>query len=135
MNAQKLTKISSQAFLCLSILSVGYVALLSLFQPKTTMELVGVVLPNTDAISSIRGIYGGAGLVIAIALVHLLRKNLKMGLAYLGLFWGAYATSRFMTILLDGPLGSFGTQWIIIETLFCVLAVALLWLFKKYVKE
>ena len=134
MNALKITKISSQTFIVFSIISLGYVALLSLFQPQATMDLVATTLPNTDAISSIRGIYGGVGLVITLQLIYLLIKDLQKGLLFLSLFWGAYAISRFMTILMDGPLGSFGTQWIIIETTFCLLGMGLWFLSNKYLR-
>lgn len=135
MNAQKIAKISSQIFIGLSILSVGYVALLSLIHPRATMELVGVSLPNNDAISSIRGIYGGGGVVIVVTLLYLLLRDLQKGLIYLSMFWGAYALSRLITILVDEPLESFGSQWIVIETLFCLLGLALALLFRRHASE
>ncbi|RYF80418.1 MAG: DUF4345 domain-containing protein, partial [Chitinophagaceae bacterium] len=75
MNAQKKIKVSSQIFIGFSAFSLGYVALLSLFSPQATMDLVATTLPNTDAISSIRGIYGGVGMVITIQLIYLLVKD------------------------------------------------------------
>ena len=132
MNARKNLKISSQIYIGFSAFSLGYVALLSLFSPQSTMDLVSVVLPNNDAISSIRGIYGGIGLVITIQLIYLLFKDYYKGLSFLSLFWGAYAISRLITILSDGPLGNFGTQWIAIETIFSAIAIVLLLLSKKY---
>lgn len=91
------------------------------------MDLVQTNLPNTDAISSIRGIYGGVGLSICIALVYLFFQNTKQALWFLSLFWGMYALSRLMTILVDGALGDFGNQWVVIETVFCLIALALSW--------
>lgn len=132
MNAQRKVKISSQIFIGFSAFSLGYVALLSLFSPQATMDMVSIALPNTDAISSIRGIYGGVGLVITIQLVYLLLKDYHKGLLFLSLFWGAYATSRLITIVSDGPLGVFGTQWITIESVFCLIAIVLFLLSKKY---
>jgi len=132
MNAQKKVKISSQIYIGFSTLSLGYVALLSLFSPQSTMDLVATTLPNTDALSSIRGIYGGVGLVITIQLVYLLIKDHFKGLIFLSLFWCAYATSRLITIFVDGPLGDFGNQWIIIESIFTAMAVVLLLISKKY---
>lgn len=131
MNALKRVKIGSRIYIGFSAFSLGYVAVLSLFNPQATMDLVAPALPNTDAISSIRGIYGGVGLVITIQLIYLLVKNYYNGLLFLAMFWGAYALSRLITLLADGPLGDFGSQWIAIESVFCVLAVVLLLLSGK----
>jgi hypothetical protein len=131
MDAQKTIKISSQIYIGFSTLSLGYVAILSLYSPQATMDLVATTLPNTDAISSIRGIYGGVGLVITIQLVYLLFRDIFKGLLFLSMFWGAYAASRLITILVDGPLGDFGSQWIVIEAFFCILAIILMVLIDK----
>lgn len=135
MNPKRNVQISSKIYIGFSALSLGFVAMLSLFSPQSTMDLVAVVLPNNDAISSIRGIYGGVGLIITIQLIYLLIKDYYKGLLFLSLFWGAYAISRLITILLDGPLGGFGTQWITIETAFCTIAIILLLLSKKYSEQ
>lgn len=132
MNAQKILKISSQIFIGFSAFSLGYVALLSLFSPQSIMDLVATTLPNTDAISSIRGIYGGVGLVITIQLIYLLMKDYPKGLVFLSLFWGAYALSRLITIFVDGSLGDFGNQWIIVESTFSAIAIILLLVSRKY---
>ncbi len=126
MNAQKIIRIVSKIFISFSILSIGYVSLLSLFDPHATMAMVNLELSNTDAISSIRGIYGGVGLVITGSLVFMLLREVDRGLLFLALFWGAYAISRMWTIASDGPLGSFGTQWLTIEAALCVLSLVVL---------
>ncbi|TAG56489.1 MAG: DUF4345 domain-containing protein [Cytophagales bacterium] len=135
MNTQKSIKLSSQIYIVFSALSLGYVALLSLFSPQTTMNLVATTLPNTDAISSIRGIYGGVGLVITFQLIYLLMKDYYKGLLFLSLFWGAYAISRLITIFSDGALGDFGNKWIIIESTFSIIAIVLLILANKISKK
>lgn len=132
MDAQKNIKISSKIYIGFSAFSLGYVAILSLISPQSTMKLVATTLPNTDAISSIRGIYGGVGLIITIQLIYLLIKDYKKGLLFLILFWGAYAISRLITMFVNGPLGTFGNQWMVIEFTFCILGVVLLFLNKKY---
>ncbi|GAB3246986.1 hypothetical protein GCM10027347_02260 [Larkinella harenae] len=91
------------------------------------MDLVQVQLNNTDAFSSIRGVYGGVGFTIAISLFYLMVKDINKGLAFLSLLWGFYALSRAITIFVEGSLGAFGQQWIITESILFVLAVALLW--------
>lgn len=131
MNTKKITKVSSQIFIGLSIFSLGSVSILSLLNPQATMDLVQTTLPNTDAMSSIRGVYGGVGLVLCIQLAYLLLKDIQKGLVFLSIFWGAYAASRLLTIMLDGPLGDFGNQWIIIESTFSLIAISLLFLIKK----
>lgn len=135
MKTKKFITRSSQIYIGFSIFSLGYVAILSLFNPQATMDLVATPLPNTDAISSIRGIYGGVGLVITIQLIYLLRRDIRKALIFLSLFWGAYALSRLVTILTDGSLGSFGSQWLVIESLFCILAIVLLLLKSKTATE
>lgn len=133
MNTKKVISISSKIFIGFSILSVGYVSILSLINPIATMELVNTPLPNNDAISSIRGIFGGVGFVITISLVFLLLKDFAKGLAFLVLFWGAYVVSRIITIMVDGPLGDFGNQWLTIESVLLIIGAILFVLNKKYV--
>lgn len=135
MNAQRMIKASSQVYVGFSILSLGYVALLSVISPEATMNLVSTVLPNNDAISSIRGIYGGVGLVITVQLIYLLIKDLHRGLLFLSLFWGAYAISRVVTIFVDGPLGDFGSQWLLIESVLCLFGIGFLLISKKLVNR
>ena len=134
MNTQKVIKTSSKVFIGFSIFSVGYVSVLSMLNPVATMELVDTPLPNTDAISSIRGIFGGVGIAITVSLIYLMFKDFKNGISFLTLFWGAYAISRIITQLVDGPLGDFGNQWLIIESTLFILGCVLLFLNKKYGK-
>jgi len=135
MNAQKMIKACSRAYIGFSILSLAYVSILSFWNPQATMNLVSTQLPNTDAISSIRGIYGGIGLLIAFLLVYLLLNDIAKALFFLLLFWAAYAISRLVTIWADGPLGSFGSKWLIIESTFSILAFLLLILYTRMMKE
>ncbi|MOA21589.1 hypothetical protein D3C78_1420890 [compost metagenome] len=90
------------------------------------MDLVRVSLTNNDAISSIRGIYGGVGLTIVISLGYLLIHRAIVAVQFLTLFWFSYALSRLITILVNGPLGGFGSQWIIIESILFMLGATLL---------
>ena len=126
MNSKKTTIVLSKVYIIICILSLAYVALLSLYHPQKTMDLVATDLANTDAISSIRGIYGGVGLVITLTLVYLLVTDVFKALIFLAFFWCAYAISRLITIYVDGPLGDFGTQWLVIESALCLIAVILL---------
>jgi hypothetical protein len=104
---------------------------MALLDPQMVMDLVQVDLPNTDAYSSIRGVYGGVGITLCVALIYTLRKDLQESLGLLSIFWGSYAASRIMTILNDGSLGDFGKQWLIIELVFFLIAMVLLLLNRK----
>jgi hypothetical protein len=135
MNAIKMIRAGSQLYMGFCILSLGYIAILSMWNPQATMNLVSTPLPNTDAISSIRGIYGGVGIVVTITLIYLLIHDLQKGLLFLALFWSSYALSRIITIQVDGILGSFGTQWLYMETTFAILAFLLLIMQRKNHKK
>lgn len=108
-----------------STLGVLSVSLMAFVNPQSVMDLIQTQLPNNDALSSIRGVYGGAGFTIAITMLVLARKDMQWALLFISLLWGSYAFSRLMTILADGPLGAFGNQWIITESFFAISAIAL----------
>lgn len=131
MQKKIILKRSAQLYIWVSIICLSYVALCSLWNPQQTMDLVSVRLDSTDAKSSIRGIYGGAGLTICLLLFYFVFKNVRKGLLFLAIFWAAYATSRVLTIFVDGPLGEFGSTWLLIESLMCFMAVLLFLLMNK----
>lgn len=118
-------KILSYFIIGISALGVLSVSIMAFFDPQSVMDLVQVKLTSTDAFSSIRGVYGGAGLTIAITMIVLARKNFRDALLFIALLWGSYAISRLITIMAEGPLGSFGTQWIIIEGILTLSAILL----------
>jgi hypothetical protein len=125
MKTQKLLRLASQGFILLSAVSLLSVSLMAFANPQSVMDLVAVQLNNNDAFSSIRGVYGGVGLTLFISLIYLLRQNFRKGLAFLCLLWGFYAVSRLITIFAEGPLGAFGTQWLITESVFFLIAFVL----------
>ncbi|MBB1284391.1 DUF4345 domain-containing protein [Flavisolibacter sp. BT320] len=131
MKANKLLQWSSTGYVLFSAFSVLSVSVMALFSPQAVMDLVATPLPNNDAISSIRGVYGGVGLTFVICLIYTLRRNKLESLALLGVFWGLYAVSRILTILADGSLGAFGNQWLAIELVFCLTAITLRWFGKR----
>lgn len=121
-------RILSQSFIILSALSILSVSVMAFDDPQSVMDLVQVNLPNNDAFSSIRGVYGGAGFAIVISLIYSFRKYTENALAFLMLLWGFYAASRLITILKDGPLGDFGNLWIKTEsTLFIIACLLYVW--------
>jgi len=135
MKQQKTTILLSKIYIIFSILSLAYVSLMSLINPQATMDLISTSLDNTDAISSIRGIYGGVGLVITVSLIYLLTTDPFKALIFLACFWYAYAMFRLITIWVDGPLGDFGSQWLVIESSMSLIAVAFIFYLRKKDKE
>jgi len=133
MKTQKTLRLAAQGFILLSAVSLLSVSLMAFANPQSVMDLVAVELNNTDAFSSIRGVYGGVGLTLFLTLLYLLRQNFRKGLAFLCLLWGLYAVSRLITIFAEGPLGDFGTQWLITESVFFLVAFVLYLLNKSAV--
>jgi hypothetical protein len=132
MKTQKILTYASRGFILFSALSLLSVSLMALVNPQSVMDLVAVELQNTDAYSSIRGVYGGVGLVIFLNLMYLMVNDLEKGLLFLSLFWGLYAISRLITILVEGALGDFGTQWLFTELVLFIMSTGLLFLNKKF---
>jgi hypothetical protein len=132
MQTQKLILQISKGYVILSALSFLSVSIMAFQNPQAVMDLVDVKLDNNDAFSSIRGVYGGVGVTLFIALLYTMRKNIQESLGLLIILWGLYALSRIITIFNEGELGDFGTQWLTIESFFCAIAVSLLALFKKF---
>ncbi len=131
MDRKKIIQILSFAAMGLSILGIAMVAFMAFNDPKAVMALVNTNLDNTDAYSSIRGVYGGAGLTIAIAMFYGMLKNMKIALGFTALLWGLYALSRIITSIVDGPLGAFGTQWVYTETFLFIVCGTLFMLNKN----
>lgn len=121
----------SRIYIWFSAISLLSVSLMAFVSPQAVMDLVQVKLSNTDAFSSIRGVYGGVGVTIFFWLLYTMKKDLRESLLFLSVFWGLYAVSRIITLMIEGPLGDFGTQWLGIEIVFCSLAILLLSLHKR----
>ncbi|TAF65202.1 MAG: DUF4345 domain-containing protein [Cytophagales bacterium] len=127
MQVHTLVRSLSYGFITLSILALLWVTVQALYDPQSVMDLVKVSLnQNTDALSSIRGVYGGVGVTLISLLVYFLLKSPKSALAFLGMFWGMYAFSRLITFFAEGTLGNFATQWLYVESCFSIIHIALL---------
>lgn len=111
--------------MALSALSMLYVSAMAFVSPQAVMDLVHVQLGNTDAYSSIRGVYGGVGLTLAVTIVYMLARDVRKGLVFLCMLWGFYALSRIITIYTEGALGAFGSQWLKTESMFFLMALVL----------
>lgn len=129
---KKTVTVAGYTFIAISCLSLIYVSVLAWLNPREVMALVQVELTNNDALSSIRGVYGGVGISLVTLIVIMAVKNLKSSLLFLSGFWFMYAISRVITILQDGPLGDFGNTWIKIETMFGIVAFTLYYLIKSF---
>lgn len=127
MTTSSVSSMAGKSFIVLSSLALASVSFMALTSPQSVMDLVKVKLENTDAVSSIRGIYGGLGLAIIISLVYMGWKDTSKALAFLSMLWGFYALSRLITLLVEGPLGAFGNQWMVIESIFCAISLGLLY--------
>lgn len=113
------------ALLYFSALSIFMVSAMAFVNPQDVMNLVQVSLPNNDAYSSIRGVYGGVGLAIIAVILYCARNDRRKGMVFLSILWGSYAISRIITAAKEGPLGAFGTQWLAIETTLFIASLSL----------
>lgn len=116
MKTTQILEKSAKGYVLFSLLSLVYVSILGILDPQQVMDMVQVSLTNTDAISSIRGVYGGVGITISCFILFLFFKKYHWALTFLVVFWGCYALSRVLTIFIDGRLGDFGTNWLLIES-------------------
>jgi Domain of unknown function (DUF4345) len=126
MKTQKIVSVAAGLFIAFSAFAIIMVSVMAFSNPQAVMDLVNVKLTNTDAFSSIRGVYGGVGLTIFITFVYLGFRDQTKGLIFAAILWGLYAVSRLVTIFSEGPLGDFGNQWLTIESILCMLALVLL---------
>jgi hypothetical protein len=131
MKKTKLFNVLSVSLLVFSAFSIFLVSVMALQSPQSVMDLVQVKLENNDAASSIRGVYGGVGITIVTALLYLAFKDIRKGLQFIAILWGSYAASRLITLMVEGPLGDFGKQWLIIESILFLMSVILLLLRPK----
>lgn len=129
MKSHKTLRVLSRIYIVFSALSLLYVSLMAFVSPQAVMDLVQVKLPNPDAFSSIRGVYGGVGVTIVVMLLRWAFRDEKQGLLFLLMLWGFYALSRVMTLGMEGPLGAFGRQWLMTES-FLFAAGSILFFFQ-----
>ncbi len=134
MKNNRIIDIATWAIVLISALGTLSVSLMALVDPQGVMAMVHTPLDNTDAYSSVRGVFGGVGLTLAAIMVWVFRRDRTAGLGFIALFWGNYALCRALTIAMDGPLGAFGGQWIVIGTMLALAALALYVVRKRAVK-
>lgn len=106
------------------------VAIQSLLDPQSAMNLVQVDLgDNLTARNSIRAAYGGVNLLLGgFWLLAAFRRSLHpTGTLLAALYTGGFAVGRIVSWLDDGAPGAFAQQWLVVESVFCFLAVLLTW--------
>jgi len=116
MRTNRLLSIFSWMLIGISVLGILSVSFMAFSDPQAVMDLVQVKLDNTDAYSSIRGVYGGVGIAILGVLLYLVFTDRKAALGFIAL----------ITISMEGPLGDFGSQWLVIESTLSLVALGLL---------
>jgi hypothetical protein len=75
MNGKKMLRYLTLVLIGLTASGILMVSLMAFVNPQSVMDLVQVKLANNDAYSSIRGVYGGAGMTLVIALIYLAFKD------------------------------------------------------------
>lgn len=125
MKTNTIVSLATKSFIVLSALCLLAVSIMAFNNPQTVMNLIQVKLTTTDAYSSIRGVYGGVGITIFISLLYLLKNDVRLALLFLCMLWGFYACSRICTIVIEGKLGNFGSQWLLIESILFIIALVL----------
>lgn len=115
MKSNKFLNMATWAVVAISAMGTLSVSIMALFDPRAVMAMVNTPLDNTDALSSVRGVFGGVGITLAAIMVWVFRRDRTTAMGFIALFWGNYALCRALTIAMDGPLGAFGSQWIMIE--------------------
>ena len=121
----------SRIFLILMGLSALNIALQAITDPQTVMNLVDVQLGNVTARNSIRALYGGVNLAFALFWLYAAFRAQREGLILGALYTGGFSLGRLLSIALDGMPGAFAMQWLVVESVFAVGAVALLALSPK----
>lgn len=134
MDANKLFRILTAALVGVATLGFLAVAIQAFINPQLVMDLVQTHLPNADARSSIRGLYGGVNVGLSALLVlGLIRRQPRLSLWLLFAITGGYVVGRVANLMDDGPAGPFASTWLIIETFFFLGSGALLFWSRRFV--
>lgn len=117
----------SRIFLLLISLATLNIAMQALLDPQTVMTMVDVQMgDNITARNSIRAFYGAVNLAFALYWAYAAFRAQREGLVLVALYTGGFAIGRLLGIALDGMPGAFAVQWLMVEGVCALLAVALL---------
>ena len=95
MKKERIFTVAGKVYVVFSALCQFIVSVQAWYDPQMVMSLVKVELGNNDALSSVRGVYGGVGFTVFITLIYLAFKDLLKGLMFLSFFWGFYILGSF----------------------------------------
>lgn len=115
----------TRIFLIITGLATLNIAVQALVDPQTVMNFVDVQLNNITARNSIRAFYGSVNLAFALFWLYAAFRDQRTGLILAGLYTGGFALGRLVSITLDGMPGAFALQWLVVESLFALIALGL----------
>ena len=119
-------KIFNRIYLLLLGAATLNVAIQGLLDPQAIMDNVQVTLGNATARNSVRALYGGVNLALALFWVYAAFRSQREGLRFALLYCGGFALGRLVGIAAEGVPGAFAVQWLVVESVFALLALGLL---------
>jgi hypothetical protein len=119
-------KIFNRIYLILLGLATLNIAVQGLLDPQAIMDNVQVTLGNATARNSVRALYGGVNLALALFWLYAAFYRQREGLRFALLYTGGFAIGRLVSIAVEGVPGAFAMQWLVTESVFAVLAIVLL---------
>lgn len=123
--------ISTRIFLLLLALATLNIAVQAILDPQTIFDQVQVQLGNLTARNSVRALYGGVNLAFGLFWLYAAFRQQSTGLLLALLYTGGFAIGRILSMLMDGMPGAFAMQWLMVESIFALLAAALLYWIRR----
>lgn len=102
------------------------VAMAAFMAPDMVMDYLKVQAIDESAYNSIRSIYGGLNLAIAVFLAYSAMSMRKTGLGLITLYMGGFLLGRLYTFLEQGIHSSFVLNWTFLELVLFVASALLL---------
>jgi hypothetical protein len=118
-------------YLILLGLATLNVAFQAIFDPQAIMDNVAVELGNVTARNSIRALYGGVNLFFGLFWLYAAFRQQREGLLLAWLYTGGFVAGRLLSLVFDGMPGAFAMQWLVVETVFAVLAAGFLLRYRR----
>jgi hypothetical protein len=122
----KIIKLSTRIFLGLMALAFCKVGIEALVNPVPVLANVQIELLNTNALSSMRAVYGGMHFVFGLFCLYGIFKNPASALGLIVLYTAGFVLGRLTGIIVDGTPDEFVTSWLATETVSLLIAGFLL---------
>ena len=119
--------ISTRIFLLLLALATLNIAVQAILDPQAIFDQVQVQLGNLTARNSVRALYGGVNLAFGLFWLYAAFQQQNTGLLLALLYTGGFAIGRILSLMMDGMPGAFAMQWLMVESIFALLAAVLLY--------